>query len=116
MELLGVIVGMEALKEPCQVEVHTDSQYIAKAFNEHWIDSWIRSGWKTSSKKPVKNLDLWQRLLKASKQHDVNYNWIKGHAGHEFNERCDALATLAADGDEALLEIDDGFVPEAKLF
>lgn len=103
---------MEALKEPCQVEVHTDSQYIASAFNQHWIDSWLKNGWRTSNKKPVKNEDLWKRLLDASKPHNVNYEWIKGHAGHEFNERCDALATAAADGLAGQLEIDTGFYSE----
>ena len=97
MELMGVIVGLEALLKPCEVNVVTDSQYVAKAFTDHWIDGWIKRGWKTASKEPVKNRELWERLLKASQIHKVSYTWVKGHAGHPENERCDALATAAAD-------------------
>lgn len=100
MELLGVIEALEALNRPCEVTVHTDSQYIANAFNQHWVDGWLRNGWKTSAKKPVKNPDLWRRLLAAMKPHQVRYVWVKGHAGHPENERCDLLATTAADGDD----------------
>ena len=98
MELMGVIVGLEALKRPCRVDVFTDSQYVVKAFNDHWIDGWLKRGWKNSGKKPVKNVDLWQRLLAASAEHEIAYHWVRGHAGHAENERCDALATSAADG------------------
>lgn len=108
MELMGVITGMEALKVPCQVQVYTDSQYVAKAFNEGWISGWLARGWKNKSKDPVKNVDLWKRLLKASEQHKVTYHWVKGHAGHPENERCDSLATTAADGDDLL--VDTGFI------
>lgn len=97
MELMGVIAALEALNRPCDVEVHSDSQYVVKAFNDHWIDGWIRRGWKKSDKSPVLNVDLWQRLLKAMEPHHVTYIWVKGHAGHEENERCDRLATAAAD-------------------
>lgn len=107
MELLGVIVGLEALKRPCVVEVITDSQYVVKAFNDHWVDGWLKRGWKNSQKKPVKNKDLWQRLLAAKKPHQVQFRWVKGHAGHPQNERCDHLATAAADG-KVLLK-DEGF-------
>ena len=99
MELMGVITGLEALKRPCAVDVYTDSQYVVKAFNDHWIDGWLRRGWKNASKNPVKNVDLWKRLLAAAEPHDVTYHWVRGHAGHAENERCDALATAAADGD-----------------
>ena len=97
MELLGVITGLEALRFPCQVDVYSDSQYVVKAFNEHWVDKWIRSGWKTASRQPVKNQELWERLLRAMDPHTVHYHWVKGHAGHPENERCDKLATAAAD-------------------
>ena len=107
MELLGVIVGLEALKRPCVVDVVTDSQYVVKAFNDHWVDGWLKRGWKNSQKKPVKNVDLWKRLLEAKAPHQVTFNWVKGHAGHPENERCDQLATAAADG--SVLLKDEGF-------
>lgn len=97
MELMGVIAALEALNRPCDVEVHSDSQYVVKAFNDHWIDGWVKRGWKKADKSPVLNVDLWQRLLKAMEPHHVTYIWVKGHAGHEENERCDHLATAAAD-------------------
>lgn len=99
MELLGVISALEALKGPCDVTVCTDSQYIANAFNQHWIDGWLKKGWKGAGNKPVKNVDLWKRLLAAMDPHEVRFEWVKGHAGHPENERCDALATTAADSD-----------------
>ena len=110
MELMGVIVGLEALKRPCAVQVMTDSQYVANAFNENWIAGWQQRGWKTSGKKPVKNPELWQRLLRAMETHEVTFTWVKGHAGQDLNERCDELATAAADGD-ALID-DEGYVGE----
>ena len=97
MELLAAIVGLEALNRPCKVKLYSDSQYLVKAFNDHWIDSWIKKGWKRGKNEPVKNVDLWKRLMKAKEQHDVEFIWVKGHAGHEQNERCDELATTAAD-------------------
>lgn len=102
MELMGVIAGFEALKRPCEVEVHSDSQYVVNAFNQNWIPGWQRRGWKNSQKQPVKNRDLWERLLAAIEPHQVAWTWVKGHAGNELNERCDALATSAADGDDLL--------------
>ena len=107
MELMGVIVALEALKRPCDVEVHSDSQYVVNAFNQHWVQGWIKRGWKTANREPVKNEDLWKRLLAAKEPHNVSFFWVKGHAGHRYNERCDALATAAADG-SGLLE-DEGF-------
>ena len=107
MELMGVIAALECLKYPCDVELHSDSQYVCNAFNQHWVEGWVARGWKTSGKQPVKNPDLWKRLLAAKKPHDVRFIWVKGHAGEEANERCDELATSAADGDE-LIE-DEGF-------
>ena len=107
MELMAVIVALEALNRPCDVEVHSDSQYVVNAFNKHWIDGWKKRGWKTANKQPVKNRDLWERLLAAKSKHKVEFIWVKGHAGHELNERCDELATTAADGSN--LDIDTGF-------
>lgn len=107
MELMGVIAGLEALKRPCTVEVCSDSQYVVNAFNQHWIEGWKRRGWKNAKKEPVKNKDLWLRLLAALEPHQVTFQWVKGHAGHPENERCDELATTAADGSN-LIE-DEGF-------
>jgi ribonuclease HI len=97
MELMGVIRGLEELNRPCQVQVVSDSKYVTDAFNQKWIDSWIRNGWRLSGKKPVKNVDLWERLLRAMESHEVTFTWIKGHYGHPENERCDRLATGSAD-------------------
>ncbi|HEX3364435.1 ribonuclease HI [Phenylobacterium sp.] len=91
MELMAAIQALEALNKPCKVELHTDSQYVMKGISE-WIHAWKRRGWKTADNKPVKNDDLWKRLDEARLRHDVDWRWVKGHAGHEFNERADALA------------------------
>lgn len=111
MELMGVISGLEALNRPCDVKVVSDSQYVIKAFNEHWIDSWVKNNWKRKSG-PVLNSDLWKRLLKAMEPHKVSFEWIKGHAGHPENERCDELATKAADEEPSKLLIDEGYVSD----
>lgn len=108
MELMGVIAALEALARPCRVELHSDSQYVVNAFNKGWVWNWAKNGWKTAGKKPVKNPDLWRRLLADIRSHDVTFVWVKGHAGHAYNERCDALATSAAD-DAAHLDVDEGF-------
>lgn len=105
MELLAVIVGLEALKKPCNVTIYSDSKYVVDAFNNKWIDGWIAKGWKTASKSPVKNVDLWKRLLEAKKAHDVEFIWVKGHAGHEYNERCDSLAVAAGKKDNLKTEV-----------
>lgn len=97
MELMGVITGLEALKEPCDVTVTTDSKYVVDTFNKHWIDSWQKKGWKKSDGKPVLNKELWQRLLKAMENHKVTYVHILGHNGHEYNERCDKIAVKERD-------------------
>ncbi|MBQ9991461.1 MAG: ribonuclease HI [Lachnospiraceae bacterium] len=102
MEMLAVIVGLEALTRPCQVTVVSDSKYVTDAFNQHWLENWQKNQWKTSTKKPVKNKQLWLRMLKAMESHQVQFQWIKGHAGHPENERCDELATSAADGENLL--------------
>jgi len=96
MELLGVIKGLEALKEPCDVEITSDSKYVVQGINE-WLKNWIKNNWRTAAKKPVKNLDLWQDYVNISKIHKINATWVKGHAGHEENERCDFLARDAAE-------------------
>lgn len=106
MELMAVIVGMEALTRPCEVVVVSDSKYVTDTFNKNWMDGWLKNNWKTSTKKPVKNKELWQRLLAAMKSHQVSFVWVKGHDGHPENERCDILATNAADAD--ILLDDDG--------
>ena len=108
MELLGAIAGFEAVKRPCRIDFYSDSQYVVKAFTDDWISGWLRRGWKNASKQPVKNVDLWKRLIAATQPHDVTYHWVRGHAGHAENERCDELATTAADGDNLL--VDEGFV------
>ena len=99
MELMAAIVGLEALNRPCRVDLYSDSKYLTDAFNQHWIEGWLKRGWKKADKKPVKNIELWQRLLKAMEPHEVTFHWVKGHDGHPENERCDRLATTAADGD-----------------
>ncbi len=91
MELMGAIQALEALNKPCKVELNTDSQYVIKGVSE-WIYAWKRRGWTTADKKPVKNDDLWRRLDEARLRHDVQWKWVKGHAGHEHNERADELA------------------------
>lgn len=104
MELMAAIAGLEALNRSCQVELYSDSQYLVNAFNQHWIEGWLKKGWKRGKNEPVKNVDLWKRLLKAKEPHQVTFIWVKGHAGHEMNERCDVLATTAADGDHLLVD------------
>lgn len=104
MELMAVIAGLEALNRPCEVEVYSDSQYVVNAFNQHWVDGWIKKGWKRGKNEPVKNPDLWKRLLAAKEKHEVSFHWVKGHDGHPQNERCDLLATSAADGDTLLVD------------
>ena len=103
MELMAVIAGLEALNRPCRVEVISDSKYVTDAFNKHWIDGWLKKNWKGASG-PVKNVDLWKRLLKAAEQHKITFTWVKGHDGHPENERCDVLATSAANGDGLLVD------------
>ncbi len=91
MELLAVIRALESLNRRCVVKLHTDSQYVQKGISE-WIIGWKKRGWKTADKKPVKNVDLWQELDQLASQHDVEWLWVKGHAGHDGNERADQLA------------------------
>ncbi|MCI9516502.1 MAG: ribonuclease HI [Lachnospiraceae bacterium] len=98
MELMAAIVGLEALNRPCEVELYSDSQYLVNAFNQRWIENWQKKNWKRGKNEPVKNVDLWKRLLAAKAPHNVKFIWVRGHNGHPQNERCDALATAAADG------------------
>lgn len=102
MELMGAIAALEALNRPCEVELWSDSQYLVNAFNQHWIDQWIRKRWMRTRKEPVRNVDLWQRLLRACERHTISWNWLKGHSGSHGNELCDILATSAADSDDLI--------------
>ncbi len=94
MELTAVIEGLKALKEPCRVTVITDSKYVANGINLGWAEFWKSHGWRKSDKKPALNPDLWDELLKLVEKHEVVFYWIKGHAGHSENERCDELAVM----------------------
>lgn len=96
MELTAAIEGLKALKRPCKVTLTTDSQYVKNGVTQ-WMANWKRNNWRTAAKKPVKNQDLWQALDEALKPHDVTWAWVKGHAGHDENERVDELANLAMD-------------------
>jgi ribonuclease HI len=96
MELTAAIEALNALKRPCRVELHSDSQYVRDGITK-WIHSWQRNGWRTADKKPVKNADLWQALLEAEAPHRVKWHWVKGHSGHPENDRVDALACAEAD-------------------
>ena len=97
MELMGVITGLSALKEPCEVLVTTDSKYVVDSITKGWVYSWQKKGWVKSDKKPALNVDLWKQLLPLLEIHKVTFNWVKGHAGHPENERCDALAVIQRD-------------------
>jgi ribonuclease HI len=101
MELMAAISALEALKRPCDVDLHTDSQYLRQGIT-NWIHGWKRNGWKTADRKPVKNADLWQRLDAAVARHTVRWHWVRGHSGHDLNERADELAR------EAIAEIRAG--------
>ena len=94
MELMAAIAALEALKRPAIVRLHTDSSYLKEGITR-WLHGWKRNGWKTADKKPVKNVDLWQRLEQALSRHTVRWHWVRGHAGHDLNERADELAREA---------------------
>lgn len=98
MELMAVIAGLESLKTKSAVEIVTDSQYVKKAFTDRWLAGWQKNGWKTASKQPVKNQDLWRRLVPLIDAHEVKWRWVRGHSGDPENERCDVLARGAASG------------------
>lgn len=111
MELLAVIAGLEVLTKPCCVSIHSDSKYVVDAIDKGWVLNWQRKNWKRGKLVPVKNPDLWNRYLEVAAQHTVKMHWVKGHAGHEHNERCDVLAVAAANG--AVLEVDHGYQPDS---
>ena len=97
MEILGVISGLKALKEPCEVTLYSDSKYMIDSITKGWVYSWKKKGWMRSKNEPAANPDLWERLLKLLDIHKVTFVWVKGHNGHPYNERCDELATASAD-------------------
>lgn len=99
MELMAAIMGLEGLSRPCQVTLTTDSKYVLQGITE-WIDGWKRKGWKNSAKKPVKNADLWKRLDAARENHQINWVWVKGHSGHDENEKADELANKGVESIE----------------
>ena len=104
MELTAVIEALSVLKYPCDVTVTTDSKYVADAVINGWAENWKSRGWKKADKKPAVNPDLWERLLALMKTHKVSFIWVKGHDGHPYNERCDMLATSAADRQKSVFQ------------
>lgn len=96
MEILAAIEGLQALKEPCEVELYTDSRYLCDAIRKSWLVNWQKNSWLKSDKKPVRNPDLWKKLLEHMRAHQIRFNWLRGHAGHAENERCDELAGMCA--------------------
>ncbi|MBR5219041.1 MAG: ribonuclease HI [Clostridia bacterium] len=107
MEIMAVIAGLEALKEPCAVTLTSDSEYVIKALEQGWAEAWRANGWKRKSG-PALNPDLWGRLLELTEKHTLTYVWVKGHAGHPENERCDQLAVAASQSDNLLK--DEGYI------
>jgi ribonuclease HI len=112
MEIIAAIVGLEALKEKCQVTLYSDSEYLVKAMSKGWIHRWQANGWKRSKREQVLNPDLWKRLLQLCEYHDVQFNWVKGHAGSPENMRCDELAIQAAQQTD--LPLDEGYIKEPQ--
>ncbi len=107
MELLGAIIGLELLSRPCIVDLWSDSTYVVHAMTKGWLQGWQKRGWKTSAKQPVKNKDLWLRMIEAVGDHEIRWHWVKGHSGDPMNERCDELAVAAANRPGLL--VDEGF-------
>ncbi|HUF38074.1 MAG TPA: ribonuclease HI [Anaerolineales bacterium] len=107
MEMMAVIAALEALKQPAQVRLFTDSKYVQNGITS-WVKRWVLNGWKTTNKRPVKNRDLWEQLLRLTGRHSIEWKWLKGHAGHRENERCDELANKASR--EGNLKVDAGFI------
>jgi ribonuclease HI len=107
MEILAAIAGLEALREPCRVTLYSDSQYLVNAIEKGWAERWQANGWMRNKKEKAINPDLWERLLDLCRTHTVKFEWLRGHAGHSENERCDELATAAARGSN--LAIDEGY-------
>lgn len=112
MELRAAIAALELLNQPCVIELHSDSKYLIDAMTKKWVDGWKRKGWVTAGKTPVKNKDLWIRLMDAAQPHQIDWRWVKGHAGHQENERCDELANLAVE--KRNFQEDSGFEELAK--
>lgn len=110
MELMAAISALELLKEGCEVTLHSDSKYVIDAMTKGWLEGWKKRGWKKSDKKPVLNQDLWRRLDAASAIHQVQWCWVKGHAGNALNERCDALVHEAIDAGH--LQVDQGYLEQ----
>lgn len=108
MELLAVIDALNSLKVACRVELYSDSKYVVDAINQKWLDGWILKNWKLNTKNPVKNIDLWKKLIDAMLPHEINFIWVKGHASNEYNNLCDKLAVEARLKDN--LEIDENFI------
>lgn len=104
MELMAAIAGLGALKQPCNVILYSDSKYMVDAITQGWAQGWRARGWRRADKQPALNPDLWEQLLKLLSMHQVEMVWVKGHAGHKYNERCDTLATTAADGEGLLID------------
>lgn len=113
MELRAAIAALELLNSPCEIELHSDSKYVIDAMTKKWVEGWKKRDWMTAGRTPVKNKDLWIRLVAASQPHKINWCWVKGHAGHTENERCDELANLAVARKEFLEDV--GFAESAGL-
>lgn len=107
MELTAVIEALTTLTRPCKVVLYSDSKYFLDAIRQKWLDNWQKKGWKTAAKKPVKNQDLWRKILPLIEKHDIQYEWVKGHSGNPDNERCDVLAKEAAS--QSGLPVDPGY-------
>ena len=108
MELMAVIYALNQLKKPCSVELYSDSKYVIDAINAHWLEGWQKKNWKLNTKNPVKNIDLWKKLLLAMEPHEIKFIWVKGHESNEFNNLCDKMAVEARLKDE--LEIDENYI------
>ena len=118
MELSAVLLGLRSLQRRCRVEIHTDSKYVVGAFQEGWIRRWKVNGWRTSARKPVLNVDLWKALEGELAKHETHFTWVKGHAGHEENTRCDVLAVAASKGTDFLVDAEferDNPLPSDKV-
>ncbi len=107
MELTAVIDALNLLKKPCNIKLYSDSKYVVDAVNQKWLDGWQNKNWKLNTKNPVKNIDLWKKYLIASKDHKIEFIWVKGHASNKYNELCDKLAVKARESDS--LSDDEGF-------
>ena len=110
MELMAAIAALEMLKEPCDVNLHSDSKYLVDAMTKGWLEGWKKRGWRKSDRKPVLNQDLWRRLEAATSGHEITWNWVKGHAGNELNERCDELVHEAIDAGKLI--VDQGYLDQ----